>query len=162
MDHYLVIAHQTAVSPELVDLLKAKLAANRDSTFTLVVPATPINHLLVWEEGETQEVATRRATDSQDVLRREGIPLERAKVGPASPIEAVDDELRRNPATYKEVIVSTFPVGLSHWLRLGVVDRIRRMTTVPVLHVVARPEHDGEPAEGAGTDAVGSGEPRRR
>jgi len=162
MDHYLVIAHQTAVSPELVDLLKAKLAVNRDSTFTLLVPATPINHLLVWEEGETQEVAARRATDAQDVLRREGIPVERAKIGAASPVEAMAHELGMNPTTYSGIIVSTLPAGLSHWIRLGVVDRIRRMTTLPVLHVTAHPRHQGEPVEKAGTNIVSGGEIRRR
>ena len=53
MSNYLVVAHQTATSPEL--LRRASEIADRDSgaLFTLLVPATPVVHLLTWEEGET-------------------------------------------------------------------------------------------------------------
>ena len=53
MSNYLVVAHQTATSPEL---LRRASVADRDSgaLFTLLVPATPVVHLLTWEEGETQ------------------------------------------------------------------------------------------------------------
>jgi CheY-like chemotaxis protein len=140
MQQYLVVAHQTAVSPELVDLLQAKMAVQHDLSFTLLVPATPVNHLLVWSEGETQEIAARRATEALEDLRRESIPVSASKVGVASPVAAVADELRQHPDAYSGIIISTHQPGISRWLGLGVVDRIRRTTNLPVFHVTAGTE----------------------
>ena len=51
---YLVVAHQTADSPELVAELRRAQADDPTSTFVLVVPATPIQHLSGWTEGESR------------------------------------------------------------------------------------------------------------
>jgi hypothetical protein len=140
MQQFLVVAHQTAVSRELIDLLKAKMAVEHDVAFTLLVPATPVNHLLVWSEGETQEIASRRAAEALEDLRREGIPVSASKIGVASPAAAVADEMRLHPDAYSGIIISTHQLGISRWLGLGVVDRIRRTTKLPVFHVTASTE----------------------
>ena len=43
MTHYLVVAHQTADSEELVEEVRG-LAQEASAEFTLLVPATPADH----------------------------------------------------------------------------------------------------------------------
>ena len=68
MSSYLVVAHQTATSPELLQRLSELAAEDPQAEFTLLVPATPLTHLLVWEEGETYQVAENRAEEAKDLF----------------------------------------------------------------------------------------------
>jgi hypothetical protein len=61
MGRYLVVAHQTAAGPRLREALQQQAAIDPGATFVVLVPATPVRHLLTWEEGETRAVAMRRA-----------------------------------------------------------------------------------------------------
>ena len=72
---YLVVAHQTAASPELLEKLKEIDAEDADAEFVLLVPATPVGHLLTWTEGESQEVARTTAWDAAHRLRDAGLSL---------------------------------------------------------------------------------------
>ena len=60
-------------------------------------------------------------------------------MGDASPVRAIGDVLLREPVD--EVILSTLPPGPSRWLRQDVVHRVQRNYDVPVVHIVAQPEH---------------------
>ena len=119
MSNYLVVAHQTATSPEL--LRRASEIADRDSgaLFTLLVPATPVVHLLTWEEGETQEVARLRAAEAKQRFESSALRVEAAKVGDASPMLAIEDELRKNPGKYDAIVLSTLPPGFFSVARHG-------------------------------------------
>jgi hypothetical protein len=44
-----------------------------------------------------------------------------------------------DPARYDELVVSTLPAPVSTWLRIGLAQRIARLTSSPVHHVVASP-----------------------
>ncbi len=138
MSNYLVVAHQTATSPEL--LRRASEIADRDSgaLFTLLVPATPVVHLLTWEEGETQEVARLRAAEAKQRFESSALRVEAAKVGDASPMLAIEDELRKNPGKYDAIVLSTLPPGFSRWLGMDVHDRAERKFDLPVIRVVAQ------------------------
>ncbi len=68
MAHYLVVAHQTADSEELVEAVR-ELAEHGDSTFALLVPATPVDHLATWTEGEAQAAAVAQANLAEGRLR---------------------------------------------------------------------------------------------
>lgn len=61
MTRYLVVAHQTATSPELLQRVTGLAANDPKATFTILVPGTPVDHLLVWEEGETRAIARKGA-----------------------------------------------------------------------------------------------------
>ena len=139
MTHYLVVAHQTATSSEL--LQRATQIADQDhgAVFTLVVPATPIVHLLTWEEGETNELARLRTAEARARFEDSALRVEEAKVGDASPMLAIEDELRINPGKYDAILLSTLPPGISRWLRLDVHSRAERKFQLPVIHVVAGP-----------------------
>ena len=68
MAQYLIVAHQTATSPELLD--RASELAGKDplASFTILVPATPVVHLLTWEEGETNEIAGQKAKEAASLF----------------------------------------------------------------------------------------------
>jgi hypothetical protein len=135
MTRYLVVAHQTAESTELIEHLTSR--ADAEAVFVLLVPATPVAHLLVGDEGESAEVARRRAESAAAALRERGLRVIDARVGNASPLVAVDDELLRHGHEYDEIIVSTFPPGMSRWLGIDVISRLQAKVDLPVTHVVA-------------------------
>ena len=143
---YLIVAHQTAASPELVERIRALARRDPEARFTLVVPATPATHLLrSWDEGEVREIARRQAREAMRVLAAAGVPLVAARIGDASPMQAVEDELRDYPGP-TGIVVSTFPPGISRWLRSDLPARLRRRYGLPVEHVVAAPTPASSPA----------------
>ena len=133
MAKVLVVANRTAESPELLAALKER-AAEGDSEFTLLVPATP--HGIAWAADmfAGREEAERHRQAFVDELREEGIPVKEAKVGDPDPLAAVQDEC--NIGDYDELIVSTLPLHLSKWLHLDLPSKARAATGLPVTHVV--------------------------
>jgi hypothetical protein len=137
MARYLIVAHQTAGSPELLERVRALAAADPGAEFALLVPATPTGHLLHnWEEGEARQLARKRAGEAMAALTAAGIPVAAARVGSHSPLEAVSDELQARPG-YDRIVLSTFPPGVSRWLRGNLPAILERRFRLPVDHVVA-------------------------
>ena len=138
MARYLIVAHQTAGSPELLERVRALAGADPGAEFTLLVPATPTGHLLHnWEEGEARQLARRRASEAMATLSAAGIPVAAARVGSHSPLEAVGDELQVHPG-YDRIVLSTFPPGVSRWLKGNLPAILERRFRLPVDHVVAQ------------------------
>jgi hypothetical protein len=73
------------------------------------------------------------------MFARKGVQLAATRVGAASPVDAVDDELRENPG-YAGVVVSTLPKEKSRWLRMDLPRTVESRHRVPVYHVQAPPE----------------------
>ena len=48
-----------------------------------------------------------------------------AKIGDPDPLQAIGNELQSGH-TYKAIVLSTLPQGVSRWLRMDVVSRVRR------------------------------------
>ena len=138
MTHYLVVAHQTATSAELLQCVSELAAFDPETVFTVLVPATPVVHLLTWEEGETNENARQKAEEARERFEGSGLNVAQAKVGDGSPLLAIGDELRAHPGEYDAVVLSTLPPGLSRWLRLDVHQLAERKFALPVIHVVAK------------------------
>lgn len=136
MIHYLVVAHQTATSPELMRCVSRLAAEEPRTTFTILVPATPVDHLLTWEEGETLSIARRKAEDAKALFEERGLTVVDIIVGDASPIMAIGDELRSRPYQYDGIVLSTLPPGVSRWLRLDVNTQAQRKFGLPVIQVV--------------------------
>ena len=141
MATYLVVANQTAISPELTAALLEKTKEEPQANFFLLVPATQLEHLVIGEEGQAREIAARRAGKALTHLTDAGIHIVGAGVGAASPEEAVGMELRARPNVYDGIIISTFPKGASRWLETGAGPAMEQRFSLPVTHVTAELHH---------------------
>ncbi len=138
MGKYLLVAHQTAEQEELLDAARKLSDQDSHAKFTLLVPATPVGALLSWEEGETKEVARRRAKSAVAALQRNGINVVGVRIGDSDPVLAVDDELLAG-RRYDAVVISTLPAGLSRWVKMDVVSRLQRQRPrLRLIHVIAQ------------------------
>ncbi len=137
MTRYLVVAHQTATSLELLDKVTGIADGDAGSTFTILVPATPVNHLLVWEGGESMNIAGKRAVMARALFESRHLKVVRTTVGDSSPMLAITDELRKHPGEHDAIVLSTLSPGTSRWLRLDVHNKSEGKFGLPVIHVVA-------------------------
>ena len=80
ISQHLVVAHQTATSPELLQRLSELAADDSQADFTLLVPATPVAHFLVGEEAETQAVAQNRIREAKALFESSGLSIVRTAV----------------------------------------------------------------------------------
>jgi GABA permease len=140
MQTYLVVAHRTLVGEHLLDHVRSICGAAEagQCRFYLVVPVTlPRDH--AWSEGEVEGVARARLDEGVEAFRKLGVEAT-GEVGDANPVYAVSTALRNRPYGDDEwdgIIVSTLQPGVSHWLGLDVVSRIKREFDIPVTHLVA-------------------------
>lgn len=135
MRHYLVLAHQTLDSPQLLEAMRDRMSQG-PCTFHLVVPERH-DHGLVWSEGEVRLDAARRLESTRLRLTKMGIAVT-GEVGHTNPVQSAHNALRRHePDHYEEIIVSTLPRRLSRWLGMDVPTRIQGGTKVPVVAVTA-------------------------
>ena len=136
MPRYLVLANQTAASPELTSAVREILQKNPDTEFVLVVPATPVEDLLDWQEGDCETIARRTAQAAKEHLQTAGAKVVRAEVGDASPVKAIENELEHHEEKYDGIVISTLPLQRSRWVALDQPRRIERRFKLPVKHVV--------------------------
>jgi predicted RNase H-like HicB family nuclease len=134
MAKYLVVTHQTALSPELRRRVSALMAEDAGAEFAVLVPEAPTTS--TWE-GETLDGARQRAEAAKALLEDTvGARVVRADVGVTNPLQAIADELGKHPG-YDTLVICTLPPGLSRWLRLDLVHQAKRKFGLPVVHVVA-------------------------
>ena len=136
MTRYLVVAHQTATSLELLEKVTEIANGDAHSTFTVLVPATLVQHLLVWEDGESMTVAAKRAEMAKTLFESRGLKVVSTAVGDSSPMLAIEDELRQHPDEHDAIVLSTLAPGSSRWLRLDVHHQAEGKFGIPVVHVV--------------------------
>ncbi len=142
----LVVANVTAPSNDLLLALK-RLAAQKPSHFTLLVPATPFRG--------GREAAAASLQDALDRFGEEQLEAD-GLIGDGDPVVAVSEVW--DPKRYDEILVCTLPLGSSKWLHAGLPERIGKLTGAPVTHVVSRPksaplgtpEHPPAPHESLG------------
>src|SRR5215510_9096322 len=135
MSKYLVVTHQTALSPDLQHRVRALIAEDPAAEFAVLVPEAA-GLVLTWE-GETVDVARQRAEAAQTVLEETaGARVVRTAVGAPDPLQAITDELRAHPG-YDALVICTLPPGISRWLKLDLVHRAERKFGLRVIHVVA-------------------------
>jgi hypothetical protein len=135
----LVVANQTAGGDELLGVVEGRL---RDGPcrFTLLVPATPPAEHATWTEGDARALANDRMTAAMARFRDAGADVAEGVVGDAHPVRAIDDLLLDQ--SFDEIILSTFPPGVSRWLRLDLPRRVEQRFSLPVTTVIA----DRQPA----------------
>jgi predicted RNase H-like HicB family nuclease len=135
MSRYLVVTHQTALSPALHRKVSALVAEDPAAEFVVLVPETP--GLPTTWEGETVDVARQRAEAAKTLLEEKAhVRVVRTAVGTPEPLQAIADELRAQPG-YDTLVICTLPPGVSRWLKLDLVHRAERKFGLRVIHVVA-------------------------
>jgi hypothetical protein len=137
MAKYLLVAHQTAQSDGLIAAATSLAREDPAAEFRLLVPATPVSSLLLWEEGETMEVARRHAAAGRLRLEQAGLRILDALPADQDPMAAIEDELH-DGQRFSAVVVSTLPPGVSRWLKMDVISRVRRnFPKLRVIHAVS-------------------------
>jgi hypothetical protein len=141
MARYLVVAHETATSPELLKQVRAVREQQEGAEFVLLVPATPVRHLLFrrGDEHDADAAARKRIDKARALFAKKGLPLSDARVGAADPADAIDKEVAANPG-YAGFVISTLPAERSRWLRMDLPRTVGKKYGLPVHHVVADPE----------------------
>ena len=143
MSRYLIVTHQTALSPDLQRKVSALVAEDPAAEFAVLVPEAP-GLPLTWE-GETVDVAGQRAEAAKTLLEETArARVFRTAVGAPEPLQAITDELRMHPG-YDTLIICTLPPGVSRWLKLDLVHRAERKFGLRVIHVVAEALAPGRP-----------------
>jgi hypothetical protein len=129
----LVVANETVGGSQLRETIRERIAG-RDARVLVVCPAlnSPLRH---WasDEDDARQKAQERLDASLATMQ--GVDIQASgEIGDGDPIQAIEDALR----TFRpdELIVSTHPVGKSHWLERGVVEKARERFALPVTHVV--------------------------
>jgi hypothetical protein len=129
----LVVANETVAGRGLNELLKRK-AEESSIRVTVVCPVSQPREGYVVYEDTRRAAAGRRLDRTLTQLRESGIAAH-GFVVEADPVQAVRDAVAQMDVD--EVVVSTYPVEKSGWLRRNVVDRIREAAGErPVEHVV--------------------------
>ena len=122
----LIVANRTAATPKLLELIRGR--ADRGScAFTLLVPQ--LRSAGEEEARKTMELALPLLEEAAGA-GVEGV------IGPSDALLAVESVLVRKH--YDEVIVSTLPERVSHWLKRDLPARIERLG-LPVTVVTAKP-----------------------
>jgi hypothetical protein len=137
MRRYLVVANRTLGSDQLHDRLR-ELAAAEESSFHLVVPATHPHG--AWAEGTVHRDASLRLADALKRFSDLGGAVDGEVVDDASPVRAVGDVLLRHSDRFDAIVMSTRPAGVSRWMKLDAVSRMRGHH-LPVIHVVEERAH---------------------
>jgi nucleotide-binding universal stress UspA family protein len=129
----LVVANETVGGSQLLDTIRERIAG-RDARVLVVCPAlnSPLRH---WasDEDDARHNAQERLDASLATMQGAGIQAT-GEIGDGDPIQAIEDALR----TFRpdELVVSTHPLGKSHWLERGVVEKARERFALPVTHVI--------------------------
>ena len=133
----LIVANETAGGQHLVDAVRARVAAGACEFFVLVPAAEARHSSTTWEEGVQRDLAEKRLGRALEKLRAVGAPA-RGIVGDFYPVRAIHDLLLFEKEDFDEIILSTFPLGVSEWLKLDLPSRIARRFGIPLTHVVSR------------------------
>ena len=144
MARYLLVAHQTADSPELRSKVLELVRRDAEAEFVLLVPATPVGYLLelAGEGRSALAVARKRAQRARELLVEAGARVTATRIGSYDPLRAIEDELHYE--RYDALVISTLPAGLSRWLRMNLPTRLtRRFPELEIVHVVAQPAAAG-------------------
>src|ERR671925_192249 len=132
--HVLVVAHQTAATPGLLDAVRER-AARGPATFHLVVPQHAHGmHKVVDPQDAGVNEAQRVLDLALPKLSEAAGSQVIGSIGDAEPLMAIQDAI--SLGHFDEMIISTLPLGISRWLKLDLISKARGLG-LPVTHVEA-------------------------
>jgi GABA permease len=141
----LLVANQTLGGEELTAAVRER-ARDAETELWVVVPVTQTHNAMVGgfdsavgpahlaPDRSAAEVADDRLRDALYRFQHLGIPAA-GEVSDKDPFSAVSDVLSREH--FDEVIVSTLPRRVSHWLRIDLPRKVERVFGLPVTTVTA-------------------------
>jgi hypothetical protein len=125
----LVVANRTAGSDELIEALKRR-AGEGTLSCTVLMPAGP----------GAREEARARLDVALARMAAEGIAAEGVVGVDQNPLFCIGEVW--DPAQYDEILLSTYPSGVSHWLNADLPQRVAKLTDALVQHVVSEPHRN--------------------
>lgn len=166
MDEYLIVANQTLGSEKLDRTVRERIERG-DSSFHVLVPMALPHHETGWAGGflpsegvspdqarawieqdrkrrhammdAARSLAEQRLTQMTEAIEGAGARADGA-VCDADPLEAVKETMAEH--SYSEVIISTLPARLSHWLKMDLPSRVARVSSAPVTTIEAEKSPD--------------------
>jgi hypothetical protein len=128
----LVVAHQTAATPGLLEVVHER-AHRGPAKFHLVVPRMPHGmHKVVDPQDAGEDDAQRVLSEALPKLSEVAGSEVTGSLGDAEPLSAIQDAI--NLGRYDEIILSTLPKRISRWLKLDLVSKTKGLG-LPVTHV---------------------------
>ena len=122
----LIVANRTAATPALIETVR-KRASEGVCQFTLLVPRT------FWD-ADTEESAITLELAIPLLEEAAGSHVE-GLLGDSDPYVAVTAAIEQG--VYDEIVISTLPARVSHWLHLDLPARVQRLG-LPVTVITAR------------------------
>jgi len=132
----LIVANRTAATPALIEAVRDR-ARRGPCSFTLLVPQ------LASEEVYGDEEARKTLELAIPLLEQAADGTVAPLIGPSDALLAVERALVHE--RFDEVILSTLPARVSHWLKRDLPTRIERLgvpVTVVRAQAARRPLHD--------------------
>jgi len=142
MKTILVVANETLGGAPVLDSIREHAREDGDVRVAICVPRTRPRHGNIIYDEAVYDAATVRIELARSILRTEGIDSV-GEPGDPDPYTATMDAVAEYDPD--EIIISTYPVTSSGWLRRDLIDRVRDAAGVPVEHVVADIENEGLP-----------------
>ena len=134
-ERLLVIADSHCSEPALCDEIAARLAGA--VAVHLVVPVRVSHlHFVADDEADEHREAEQSMRIAVGLLQKRGIPTT-GSVGSDKPLESMTDALAFFAAT--QVLLATPPEEDSYWLEHDLLEKARRLTSVPVSQVIVPP-----------------------
>lgn len=127
MRRYLIVSNRTLGGHHLIAHIQRALD-RAVSAFHVIVPVDP-------DASDDEAMAARRRLDDQLARVADLGGSATGAIVRADPYDATLGALQRLDAD--EVIVCTLPPGLSRWLGLDLVGRLKRAVDQPITHIVA-------------------------
>lgn len=133
----LVVANRTLQGEELTASLRHRAIDGSELRVVAPILVSRARYLASDVDKELSE-AHQRLAAALAWAESEGLEAS-GKVGdPNAALGAIEDELRLFAAD--EVVISTYPPGMSNWLETGIVKRLREELDIPVTHVIVDPD----------------------
>jgi hypothetical protein len=136
MTRVLIVANQTACGQHLHDEVKRR-SSDEECSFTLLVPSSRPHGTFTWTDGQARALARRRMEAAIEQLKDIGVPIQGVVGVAPTAYDTVMDAVRIGD--FDEIIISTLPHHLSHWLKLDLPSRVERHTGKPVTHIIGEP-----------------------
>jgi hypothetical protein len=141
MNTILVVANETLGGRSLIEAVRRHVAEG-NVRFVLCVPQNRPRAGLVVYDDAVFDAAQARVDLALSFVHAEGIEAI-GEVGDPDPYTATMDAVHEHHPS--QIIISTYPLTRSGWLRRDLIDRVQQASGLPVEHVVADIDTEGLP-----------------